>query len=271
MAKDDRLYAKFTLDFPDHPKIAPLSDAAYRALTEMTIYSRRMLTDGFISKRLVGSKGEAGAKWSLQVVSELCANDDEHPSLIEEANGYLLHDFAQHQTTKDDLESRRAVREAAGRRGGIASGKARRSKGEANASQSVERNAKQNEHRDRDRDREKTMETYVGNSSIEAPPKKTATPATRGTRLPPDWVPPPDVIAQMRDDHPHVDLKAEHAKFVDYWRGVPSARGCKADWVATWRNWIRRAAEQQHPRTNGGHVSTVDNKAIGWQELKGSR
>lgn len=37
MAKDDRLYAKFTLEFPDSPKVLPLSDAAFRALVEIVI------------------------------------------------------------------------------------------------------------------------------------------------------------------------------------------------------------------------------------------
>jgi hypothetical protein len=34
------------------------------------------------------------------------------------------------------------------------------------------------------------------------------------------------------------------ANFVDYWRGIPAARGRKADWSATWRNWCRRDAER---------------------------
>ena len=36
--KDIRLYAKFTLDFSDHPKIMPLSDAAFRCLIEATLW-----------------------------------------------------------------------------------------------------------------------------------------------------------------------------------------------------------------------------------------
>lgn len=29
------------------------------------------------------------------------------------------------------------------------------------------------------------------------------------------------------------------AEFVDYWRGVPGAKGAKLDWEATWRNRMR--------------------------------
>lgn len=74
-----------------------------------------------------------------------------------------------------------------------------------------------------------------------------------GHRLPDGWMPPQPVVAQMRSDHPHVDLKSEHEKFVDYWRAQPGAKGRKVDWPATWRNWIRRAAEQA-PRRNGTRI-----------------
>lgn len=72
--------------------------------------------------------------------------------------------------------------------------------------------------------------------------------ASRGTRLPEDWEPSEDVVRQMRDEFPSVNLRNEHAKFVDYWRSEPGAKGRKVDWNATWRNWIRRTAEHSHPR-----------------------
>lgn len=256
--KDQRLYAKIALDFPDHPKIAPLSDAAYRALTEMIAYSCRMKTDGFISKRLVGSKGEAGAKWSLQVCSELCANDDEQPSLIEAEPGYLLHDFEEHQLTKADIEARRTVRETAGRRGGIASGRARRSKREANASQSVEANAKQNEA-----DRELELEREVTTTG-----KPVVVPRKRGTRLSPDWMPSTAVVDIIKTEWPRVDLKAEHAKFVDYWIAKSGKDAAKLDWDATWRNWIRRAAENNHTTNGAARPSTSDRIFAEVQALK---
>ena len=73
----------------------------------------------------------------------------------------------------------------------------------------------------------------------------------RGTRLPEDWFPPQDVIDRMRVECPHLyreDFESEHRKFIDYWTAQPGQRGRKSDWPATWRNWIRRAAEQQQRR-----------------------
>lgn len=37
----------------------------------------------------------------------------------------------------------------------------------------------------------------------------------------------------------------EFDRFQDYWTAVPGQKGRKLDWLATWRNWIRRAVEQQ--------------------------
>jgi hypothetical protein len=126
-AKDQRLYAKFTLDFPTHPKIAPLSDVAFRTWFEMILYSRQHLTDGFISRRLVGeAKGKQGALWLLDACFELLQNDDKNPSLLEVENGYLIHDFCEHQTTKAEIEALQETRKRAGQLGGIASGEARR-------------------------------------------------------------------------------------------------------------------------------------------------
>jgi hypothetical protein len=73
-----------------------------------------------------------------------------------------------------------------------------------------------------------------------------ATPSTRGTRLPDDWMPPPALVDEMRAERPGVDLRAEHRKFVDYWISQPGRAGVKVRWDATWRNWIRNA------RVDGG-------------------
>lgn len=85
--------------------------------------------------------------------------------------------------------------------------------------------------------------------------------SARGTRLPANWKPADDVVAQMRSDHPHIDLRAEHAKFVDYWHAKAGQNARKVDWTATWRNWIRRAAEQHHPNGHGPPPRTPTVKA----------
>jgi hypothetical protein len=40
-----------------------------------------------------------------------------------------------------------------------------------------------------------------------------------------------------------VDADAEFPRFADYWRGRPGREGVKLDWSATFRNWLRKAAD----------------------------
>ena len=110
MAKDRRLYAKFDINMDDHPKILLLSDAAFRALFESTLYSRRQLSDGFLDDRIVSKR------WGLDIANELSSNDAEKPSWIRVDGGYQIHDFAEHQTTNADIQAKRE----AGRAGGLA-------------------------------------------------------------------------------------------------------------------------------------------------------
>lgn len=65
--------------------------------------------------------------------------------------------------------------------------------------------------------------------------------APAGTRLAPDWQPSAEDLAFARAERPDLDHAAEADKFRDYWHGTAGAKGRKADWSATWRNWIRRA------------------------------
>lgn len=127
MTKDKRLFAQFTLDFPDSPKIATLSDAAFRAFVEMICYSREYLTDGFIS-------GGIGRKrWDADAIQELCANHPARPSLCAVEDGWQLRDFAEHQMTTLDIAAKRAA--------GAKGGRAKASNRLAGASDPLQQNA----------------------------------------------------------------------------------------------------------------------------------
>lgn len=72
-----------------------------------------------------------------------------------------------------------------------------------------------------------------------------------GRRLPDDWV--PDEIFARRKGLSAWEVENEAEKFRDYWRGLSGQRAVKADWDATWRNWVRKAAgdrerKQDDPR-----------------------
>lgn len=40
--------------------------------------------------------------------------------------------------------------------------------------------------------------------------------------------------------------------FADHWRAKPGADGRKADWLATWRNWVRRERDPPLGRARPG-------------------
>lgn len=62
-----------------------------------------------------------------------------------------------------------------------------------------------------------------------------------GSRLLPDWQPSEADSEFAKTHRPDLDVKAEADKFRDYWHGLAGADARKADWSATWRNWLRRA------------------------------
>lgn len=53
-----------------------------------------------------------------------------------------------------------------------------------------------------------------------------------------------------------IDGTREHEKFMDYWRAAPGVKGRKVDWPATWRNWMRTAAERAPRRTGNSLAPT---------------
>lgn len=71
----------------------------------------------------------------------------------------------------------------------------------------------------------------VGEERVEAPAK--------GTRfsidvLPDDW------RAFCEQERPDLKPQSVFLVFSDYWRAKPGKDGRKADWQATWRNWVRK-------------------------------
>lgn len=83
-------------------------------------------------------------------------------------------------------------------------------------------------------------EAVIGNPLPEAEAEKPARKEPRATRLPPDWVLPDEQARwalQERPDWKPDDVIRVSLLFRDHWRGKGEAR---ADWAATWRNWVRR-------------------------------
>lgn len=110
----------------------------------------------------------------------------------------------------------------------------------------------------------------------------------KGTRLPDGWRPEGELrqwtLDTIRKAESQVSAGHELERFVDYWRAQPGAKGRKADWPATWRNWIRKAIEmegkpngstqrshQGATRRPGGAIRTAANFAAALGGLGGER
>lgn len=119
--KDSRRFIRLDLDYADHPKIAVLSDAAFRAHVEMIAYSRKYLTDGVIPQRVA-------KRFANDSLNELCSNDENAPSLCKTTGGdYILHGYADMNETRDEVEARsRANAENGKRSAAIRSAKRKR-------------------------------------------------------------------------------------------------------------------------------------------------
>lgn len=79
--------------------------------------------------------------------------------------------------------------------------------------------------------------------------KKKPSVSGRGSRLPPDWDPGESGFAfAAAQGLNNGRAQAELAKFRDYWAAKAGADASKADWQATWRNWVRKAVEAGNQR-----------------------
>ena len=87
--------------------------------------------------------------------------------------------------------------------------------------------------------------------------QETGAPAA-GSRLPRDWSLPQEWADWAASERPEIDAQAEAAKFADFWHGKAGKDARKADWLATWRNWIRRADAPRRGRGgSGGDIFAV--------------
>jgi hypothetical protein len=84
------------------------------------------------------------------------------------------------------------------------------------------------------------IENNINKSSMQRSAKP-----SRGTRIAPDWKPSEaDMATGKQEGLSDKEIDREAARFRDYWTGRAGSGGVKLDWSATWRNWVRTAAEK---------------------------
>ena len=102
--------------FPDHPKVAGLSDAAFRLHIAAICYCNRYLTDGVIDRKEVR---KLVRRYSKKTVDELVSGGHwyDHNGL----GVYELHDFLQWNRSREEVREQQErlhkVRSEAGKKG----------------------------------------------------------------------------------------------------------------------------------------------------------
>lgn len=74
----------------------------------------------------------------------------------------------------------------------------------------------------------------ISAQQAESPQKEKA---KRSTKIPDPFLLTPEMRAWAAEHAPALNIRDETENFVDYWRGAGKP---KADWIATWRTWMRK-------------------------------
>jgi len=92
----------------------------------------------------------------------------------------------------------------------------------------------------------------------------------RGSRLPNDWIAPQEFIDYCKTNRPDLDANFIAEGFKDYWISQAGSKAVRADWLATWRNWVRRqdVSKSNHQKPMKGHGVISDEKFNEWLEPK---
>ena len=75
--------------------------------------------------------------------------------------------------------------------------------------------------------------------------------------MPADWTLPQELAEWALAERPGFPVVLEAAKFRDHWHAQSGQKGVKADWPATWRNWVRNA---RLPAGNAPRHSGFENR-----------
>lgn len=97
----------------------------------------------------------------------------------------------------------------------------------------------------------------TGLKANQEPVTKNQSIGKRGSRLTSDWKPTEEHLTFCKTERPDLLPHDVANRFVDYWVAQPGSKGTKADWMATWRNWVRNERK--------GPVAIAQPKVKDWE------
>lgn len=98
---------------------------------------------------------------------------------------------------------------------------------------------------------EKNLKDITPQAASPATPEKKS--RKTGSRLPDDWRPTQEHVEaamQLNPGYTREWFSATANKFRDYWVAKTGKDATKADWLATWRNWVRNDIEYNRGKAN---------------------
>lgn len=102
--EDDRTYIRVHDGLPDHPKVEPLSDAAFRLLMSVWCWCSRHLTDGYVPAAVWAKRGTARTRRELTAAG-----------LVEEVpGGVSMHDYLEHQRSAAEVNEWKEAKSTGG-------------------------------------------------------------------------------------------------------------------------------------------------------------
>lgn len=100
---------------------------------------------------------------------------------------------------------------------------------------------KQDEERNRTKANAKERPDTDADADTDADSNKKKSKAlATATRLPIDWQPSETDYLFAKQERPEINPRSTADQFRDYWIAKSGKDATKADWPATWRNWVRR-------------------------------
>lgn len=209
----------FPIDFWQHPKVARLSDSAFRAFVESNGHSRMIESDGRLEAE------DAEFLWDKAALEALVRSHPTRPLMLREDDAYVLRDYAEHQFTKADRDELSRKRSEAGAKGAAARDANRQAL------------AKQTSSKPKQAEAEIGIGIGIG---IGITTSKEVGTRKRASTVPLNFKITDELRAWGKENTPLVDLDAKLPEFIDYWQGTGKVM---KDWVSTWRNGMRKQQE----------------------------
>lgn len=110
MPKDNRTFITLAVDMDRHPKFAALNDAQKWLIAKAIMHCREYLTDGQISMAAWKKMGTDRNRKAV-LATGVC-------SVVAEQNCVIVHDYAEHNQTRAEVDAAKEKARSAGKKGG---------------------------------------------------------------------------------------------------------------------------------------------------------